>query len=303
MPRVAAEQVARRACCNRIVAFASCSTRTPYWRRTPRRCSGWRPTSCSAPWCCAAAIIPSLGTRLPISNAADAIALVGLFATARVFMSLAAMDVGTAFGTLGARREMLVGFLAEPALLMVIFLASLISASTALPAISRRIANPHAGAVPEPGVHRRGLPAGTARRERAHSGRQSRHAPRAHDDPRGHAARVLGASPGADGVGGGAQADQLRLHRIRLVPAVGRRHRRDAAAWLAARFAPDARAQARPRRGSLLALIETVSAKLRIFRAPEFLAHRVPVRRARRCWSTCCWSLTVNDPPARPAAR
>jgi len=89
---------------------------------------------------CAAAIIPSLGTRLPISNVADAIALVGLFATARVFMSLAAMDVGTAFGTLGARREMLVGFLAEPALLMVIFLASLISASTALPAISEDIA-------------------------------------------------------------------------------------------------------------------------------------------------------------------
>jgi formate hydrogenlyase subunit 4 len=85
---------------------------------------------------CAAAVIPSLGTRLPFSNAADAIALVGLFATARVFMSLAAMDVGTAFGTLGARREMLVGFLAEPALLMVIFLASLIAASTALPAIS-----------------------------------------------------------------------------------------------------------------------------------------------------------------------
>jgi formate hydrogenlyase subunit 4 len=41
---------------------------------------------------------------------------------ARVFISLAAMDVGTAFGTLGARREMLIGFLAEPALLMVLLL-------------------------------------------------------------------------------------------------------------------------------------------------------------------------------------
>lgn len=89
---------------------------------------------------CAAAVIPSLGTRLPFSDAADAIALVGLFATARVFMALAAMDVGTAFGTLGARREMLVGFLAEPALLMVIFLASLIASSTALPAISEGLA-------------------------------------------------------------------------------------------------------------------------------------------------------------------
>jgi formate hydrogenlyase subunit 4 len=89
---------------------------------------------------CAAAIIPSMGTRLPFSNAADAIALVGLLATARVFMSLAAMDIGTAFGSLGARREMMVGFLAEPALLIVIFVASLISASTALPAISDALA-------------------------------------------------------------------------------------------------------------------------------------------------------------------
>jgi formate hydrogenlyase subunit 4 len=88
----------------------------------------------------AAAIIPSMGTRLPLEAAADAIALVGLLATARVFMSLAAMDVGTAFGSLGARREMMIGFLAEPALLMVIFVASLISATTALPAISEHLA-------------------------------------------------------------------------------------------------------------------------------------------------------------------
>jgi formate hydrogenlyase subunit 4 len=88
----------------------------------------------------AAAIIPSMGTRLPLTRAADAIALVGLFATARVFQSLAAMDIGTAFGTLGARREMMVGFLAEPALLMVIFVASLISATTALPSITENLA-------------------------------------------------------------------------------------------------------------------------------------------------------------------
>ncbi|MDE2050100.1 MAG: NADH-quinone oxidoreductase subunit H [Gammaproteobacteria bacterium] len=89
----------------------------------------------------AAGIIPSLAGRLPLVVAADAIALVGLFATARVFLSLAAMDVGTAFGTLGARREMMIGFLAEPALLMVIFVASLISATTALPAISAHLAS------------------------------------------------------------------------------------------------------------------------------------------------------------------
>jgi len=83
----------------------------------------------------ACAIVPTLSTDLPMSTAADAIALVGLLALARVFVSLAAMDIGTAFGTLGARREMLVGFLAEPALLMVLFSASLISQSTSLPTI------------------------------------------------------------------------------------------------------------------------------------------------------------------------
>lgn len=96
----------------------------------------------------AAAVIPSMGTRLPFTSAADGIALVGLLATARVFQSLAAMDVGTAFGTLGARREMMVGFLAEPALLMVIFVASLISASTALPAIAEQLAGQAVGIYP-----------------------------------------------------------------------------------------------------------------------------------------------------------
>jgi formate hydrogenlyase subunit 4 len=83
----------------------------------------------------ACGIVPTLSIDLPLAPAADAIALVGLFALARVFISLAAMDVGTAFGTLGARREMLVGFLAEPALLTVLFSASLITRSTSLPSI------------------------------------------------------------------------------------------------------------------------------------------------------------------------
>jgi formate hydrogenlyase subunit 4 len=91
--------------------------------------------------CCAAAIIPSLNTDLPFASAADTIALVGLFALARVFIALAAMDIGTAFGTLGARREMFIGFLAEPALLMVLFTPSLISASTSLPTIVDTLAH------------------------------------------------------------------------------------------------------------------------------------------------------------------
>jgi formate hydrogenlyase subunit 4 len=80
----------------------------------------------------AASIVPMVETNLPFAYAADAIALVGVFALARVFMALAAMDIGTAFGSLGARPEMLVAFLAEPALLMVLFTPALISQSTSL---------------------------------------------------------------------------------------------------------------------------------------------------------------------------
>jgi formate hydrogenlyase subunit 4 len=89
----------------------------------------------------AAALVPVVATDLPLSPAVDVIALVGIFALARVFISLAAMDIGTAFGSLGARREMLVGFLAEPALLMVLFTASTISQSTSLITIVETLAH------------------------------------------------------------------------------------------------------------------------------------------------------------------
>ncbi len=89
----------------------------------------------------AAGLVPTIANDLPFSAAADAIALVGVFALARVFLALAAMDIGTSFGSLGARREMLVSFLAEPALLMVFFTASLISHSTELPTIVETLAH------------------------------------------------------------------------------------------------------------------------------------------------------------------
>ena len=89
----------------------------------------------------AACIVPVLATNLPFAQAADVIALVGVFAVARVFISLAAMDVGTAFGTLGARREMFIGALAEPALLIIFFNLSLISQSTSLNTIIATLAH------------------------------------------------------------------------------------------------------------------------------------------------------------------
>jgi formate hydrogenlyase subunit 4 len=89
----------------------------------------------------AASIVPVIETDLVFSPAADVIALVGLFALARVFAALAAMDIGTAFGTMGARREMLIASLSEPALLMVFFTPLLIAQSTSLTAIVDTLAH------------------------------------------------------------------------------------------------------------------------------------------------------------------
>lgn len=89
----------------------------------------------------AAAMVPVVAVELPLSMAVDVIALVGIFALARVFIALAAMDIGTSFGTLGARREMLISFLAEPALLMVFFSASMIAHSTSLTTIVETFAH------------------------------------------------------------------------------------------------------------------------------------------------------------------
>lgn len=123
----------------------------PYWRlhkllrRQPVLPEGSSPLFRAVPYVAmgsmsaAAAIIPSLSTHLALARVADAIALVGLFALARVFQALAAMDPGSAFGSLGARREMMLGFLAEPALLMVLFSASLLAGSTQLPALAEAL--------------------------------------------------------------------------------------------------------------------------------------------------------------------
>ncbi|HAN57285.1 MAG TPA: formate hydrogenlyase, partial [Betaproteobacteria bacterium] len=88
-----------------------------------------------------ASIVPIVATDLPFAAAADVIALVGLFALARLFAALAAMDVGTAFGSMGARREMLVASLAEPALLMILFTPALIAHSTSLTTIVEVLAH------------------------------------------------------------------------------------------------------------------------------------------------------------------
>lgn len=80
----------------------------------------------------AASIIPLFVVRMPSAATADVIVLVGFFALAKFFQSLAGMDIGTAFGGMGASREMTVSALAEPAMLMAVFTLAMVAHSTNL---------------------------------------------------------------------------------------------------------------------------------------------------------------------------
>lgn len=80
----------------------------------------------------AAATVPLLATDIPTGLVADIIVLVGLLALARFFLALAGMDVGTAFGGMGASREMLISSLAEPAMLLAVFTLAMTAHTTNL---------------------------------------------------------------------------------------------------------------------------------------------------------------------------
>lgn len=88
----------------------------------------------TATWLAASAI-PLLITDLPTAAIADVIVIAGLLALARFFLALAGMDVGTAFGGMGASREMLVSALAEPAMLIAILTLAMTAHSTNLASV------------------------------------------------------------------------------------------------------------------------------------------------------------------------
>lgn len=86
-------------------------------------------------------IIPTLLYDTPLSLTADVIVLVALLGLARFFLALAGMDIGTAFGGMGASREMTFSALAEPAMLMSIFVLSLGAHSTNLTTMIHHVLN------------------------------------------------------------------------------------------------------------------------------------------------------------------
>ena len=84
----------------------------------------------------AALLVPSFALGMTSAPVADLLVIAGLLTLGRCTLALAAMDVGTAFGGLGASREMTLAAFAEPALLLVFLTLALLAGTTNLDVIA-----------------------------------------------------------------------------------------------------------------------------------------------------------------------
>ena len=86
-------------------------------------------------------LIPIYITQLPLGFAGDLIVVIYLFALARFFTALASLDAGSSFGGMGGSREMFIAALVEPALMLSIFAVALNVGSTNLGFISQTVSD------------------------------------------------------------------------------------------------------------------------------------------------------------------
>jgi formate hydrogenlyase subunit 4 len=93
----------------------------------------------------AAALVPTFAAGLMFSWTADLLAIVALLGAARFVQALAGLDIGTSFGGIGSSREVMIAALAEPALIMIVFTLALIAGSTQLSVVSAFMSSPQVG--------------------------------------------------------------------------------------------------------------------------------------------------------------
>ena len=77
-------------------------------------------------------MVPMVTTQAPLSLFGGALALVGLLALGRFFLALGGLDPASAFGGMGSSREMTIAAIAEPALMLAIFTVAITAGSTDL---------------------------------------------------------------------------------------------------------------------------------------------------------------------------
>ncbi len=83
---------------------------------------------------------PILTRYAPINAIGDLITTIYLFATARFFFALSGIDSGSSFAGVGGSRELTLGILVEPMMLLSLFVAALLAGSTNLGMIGNAVA-------------------------------------------------------------------------------------------------------------------------------------------------------------------
>jgi formate hydrogenlyase subunit 4 len=97
-----------------------------------------------------AGIVPFLSTKSALDQVGDLFAVVYLLLLGTVFLSLAGLDAGTAFGGMGSSRAMTITAIAEPTVLVAIFALSVSTGSSNLGSIvAATLAHPSTAASPE----------------------------------------------------------------------------------------------------------------------------------------------------------
>lgn len=84
-------------------------------------------------------ILPLWTLASPLGVVGDIILVVYLFASIRFFVAMAGLDSGSGFAGIGVSREMALGMLVEPAIMLVLFVVALYAGSTDVGAISTAI--------------------------------------------------------------------------------------------------------------------------------------------------------------------
>jgi len=77
-------------------------------------------------------MVPMVAAHAPMSLFGGALALVGLMALGRFFLALGGLDPASAFGGMGSSREMTLSAIAEPAMMLAIFTVAITAGSTNL---------------------------------------------------------------------------------------------------------------------------------------------------------------------------
>jgi formate hydrogenlyase subunit 4 len=87
----------------------------------------------------AACLVPSFALGMATAPLSDLLVIAGLLAISRCALALAAMDTGTAFGGIGASRDMTFAVFAEPVFFLVMFTLALLAGTTNLDAVASLI--------------------------------------------------------------------------------------------------------------------------------------------------------------------